>query len=547
MIEALKNKIENVAAWLFWLLFGLYIGLHVTRLTMLSENLTVAQIPNTDQFVLMDNLRVMFEEFMAFRLKGFLYNCYFFGYGAVFWILSFVAGFPAMLMDSQQGIVLSQRFFSFGSSVASLLALIFVLKRYLKIGYLSILLAFPFIFHPIFIIWHTGMHPEALYSLFIVLSFTFILKDNGLLAWPYKWSIAFFALAVSTKMSAIFGVVFYCIYTFLFARRVFLSRILVSSIGIFLGVTFLVNIGLLFSLVRTRFLKWLSYLSDMNYTGSKASQLFSKIFAFQNYYFKFLLLGVIAIFVLFYLFNKQNKEQKTLAIFMATCICIAYIFFTIFCTPLDSHYAYPIYYFIFFLVAILFDFLLQRINCDSTVFSYSVLIFVFLSGFYLLTRGIAFLVYPWHQFEELSLSGTGIYTKNKTFVDSCRHVHFINALTDFLKKHNLCEKKVCVSPMGGVIKKSFSNKTNFFPVASPCNKAIEQADILCFRIKEKASIFGEIIDKELFFNMHDIQQAPWRKDFEEVCEASDYKIFVKKNLIKEQLYSLNKPLLNGVV
>lgn len=518
--------------FLFWGAIGLYIGLHVTRLMMLSQNFTFTRIINPDQFVLMDNLRLLFEELVSLRLKGFLYNCYFFGYGIVFWLFSFLTSLPFWLIDSQQGVVLSQRFFSFICSLSSCFILIFALRRYLKVLYVSLFVAFFFLLHPTLILWHTAMHPESLYSLFLVGTFCLLIRDNGVFKKAYYWSLVFFALAVSTKLTAIVGGILYVIYFLFYRLELRTFRVIVTSIGLFSGITFFLNSGLIFPLIRERFFRWIGDLALMNNLDNSSRLIWEKVVGIQNIYLNFYLLAALGCIGGYYLFARSlvGKKDKV-AMLMALSVIGVFLFFTLLQGALGSHYAYPIFYFIFFVLALsvnrLGQFFLEKRKIITATCT-----FFFLAGSLVSTtsRGIAFLFYPWRSPEGSFIEGHGIYSKKQTFSDFCGHVNFVNETTSFLRLHGLENKRICVSPGGGVIKKSCRDKTTWLPVAHVDDKAIWDADVLCFRLYDKAAVISEVVGEEYFFSSCEVEKAPWRGLFEEIYEQGDFKIFLKKEL-----------------
>ena len=124
---------------------------------------------NCDELCFLENIDLILQLIFEGRPIAAGYNLYHFGYGSVYWGISSLCALPSWMFKSEQGMIISLRALSMFFSLGSFFLILQVLKRLFgqcQKHYVIILLCF---FSPVVIRYSNMIHPETMYSFFIVL------------------------------------------------------------------------------------------------------------------------------------------------------------------------------------------------------------------------------------------------------------------------------------------------------------------------------------------------------------------------------------------
>lgn len=354
---------------LIGLVLILYVGASLCALFFYGSDVVTTMLrSNSDEFHFLDNIRIMFDELSNFRVKGFLYNCYSFGYGIAYWVLLFLATLPGFLLDNQRLIVFGGRALSLIFSFGTFLLIYFLLKRKLHANLRVItLVLMPSLLNLQLFYFQSVVHPESVYIFFIFLTISFLDKDNGQFSKNFYGAGCAWVLAVSTKALALFSAPLWIIY-FLYHRPKFQTVVKLFCMG---AASFcIVNLPLLFPLIRIRFVNWLI---GMGGRASGESLLFSIKRGFSvlhgNYFNFYVLIGASLVVIFF------RMMQKTGSVFLRNT-CLKAIFATVFivylllliycsCGTATGHYGLPMLYALPVVLAVIYqniEFFMPRLS-----------------------------------------------------------------------------------------------------------------------------------------------------------------------------------------
>lgn len=512
------------------ILVGMYVGIHVARLTFCADSWIQTVAVDLDDHHFLNNLRLMFDQLMDFRIKGFFYSAYAWGYGTLYWLTAFLVGLPWMLLNNQFLLILSERLLSFLPSLGSIYILWSLLSRELRINKAVIFFAAMVVFlKDIFIFHHSLIHPEGLYIFLIIAAFYCLYRDRGNFSLFYIISAVLFGLALSTKLMALPAGIIFIIYLWHYRQQVHLRNIF-YGIGAGLIVIGFFNWPLIYPLIRAHFFKWVFKAGTdrfgYGYSLSFWNNLLCQVRELINIYPGFLwcLLSTLFYKVIGVLHpNKNNSNDGCndyLLRNLALGIVGSYAFFLIFILgSVFFVYGYITYYFLFFLLALI----LNKIFQEQMILKYKILLG---GGIFLLSiissgiGGIKALTCPW------SIVVNGVFYKDPlNFSEVAQSVVFLDSASRFLAKNELLDKVVYVSPLAGIEAPLFRKRVCFFSPANPEDKVLMEAEVICFRTVGKDGVKGIYGD---FFPPKEIEKAFWLPYFKKIFDDQTFKVYVRK-------------------
>lgn len=521
LLDKFSNFLSRRSQIILMIFLGVYLGAHIGRLTFCADSwIQVAAIDSDDHHFL-NNLRLMFDDFMSLRMKSFFYNSYSWGYGVIYWLGGFFVGLPAMLCDNQFILILSERLFSFIPSLGTIYLLWRLLRKKFFVNSFVLLIAFLIIFlKDIFIFHHSLIHPEGLYIFFVALAFYCLAQDNGLFLNWYRAGIVSFAFALSTKLIALPAGIMFIIY-FLHWRKNF--KMHDAFIGFLYGISTIciLNIMLFFPLIREHFFKWVFNMGNRSFGHENGFSFFINLMMQIKELIKIYpgFVWVITAFIASYFCVpiKNLSQEKKLLMFMAFAIVLAYAFFLVFILGnVFFVYGYITYYYLFFLLAALLNISLPRGNKNALWIKF----FLIFSAGFTNIAGMRALLFPW-----TIVVNQDFYQDPITFSDVAASTVFLDSASRFLDQKQLLYKLIYVSPMAGIQSKNFRQRIQFFTPESLFDNNMLQANILCFRTtgKEgKGKNYGD------FYPLEDIERAPWIDNFDLIFDNKQFRVYSKK-------------------
>ncbi|MBM3886938.1 hypothetical protein FJ364_03310 [Candidatus Dependentiae bacterium] len=278
----------------------------------------------SDEFHFLDNTRIMFEELIHLRIKGFLYNCYSFGYGIVYWIILFFATLPGFLLDNQRLIVLGGRFVSLFFSLGTFFLVYVTIKNLFKKDDLIVLLSLvPSLLSFQLFTFQTIVHPETVYIFFIFLALFFLQKDKGAFGSYFLLACSSWTLSLSAKVLAIFSAPIFLIYIIYNKTRL---TSIIKGMAIGALSLMLINFPLFFPLIRIRFFNWLVGMSGRSSCGSISIEaLQGHFFALNDGYLNFFVLGICFLIILIFEFFELKNKINLVILFPNVGISLSFL------------------------------------------------------------------------------------------------------------------------------------------------------------------------------------------------------------------------------
>ncbi len=292
---------------------------------------------------------------------GKFFGLYAFGYGSSYWLLSTFVALPSIILNSEQGIVVSLRLLSLGFSMASFLI---IAKIFQKRGYgfwsgsIFIIICF---FSKVNIDLSTQIHPETIYSFFLVLAFYFLYEDSNQFGKFYYYSLIFFSIALSIKPLSTLFCISYVIYFIKNFRSINSKLILKSSL--ILGIPlFIQNIFLLKLELLKYYINKIIYQSQilrkgyLNISTSFGLEEFS-----INYINIFSLILILGLFIVLSIFIFYKKDRNFIYDLICFSIISVYTLFCLFYARTPGHYGITTIFFFPLLISTLYQQLRYKI------------------------------------------------------------------------------------------------------------------------------------------------------------------------------------------